>query len=193
MLRQIIDIHDRYIGEIGHGFDAWHVRYQRSATDVDEDALCGEYIVVDSYAAWADEARMALEDGGILAHPFFDVVIGAADDFVLARLDRFHIDADLACDLHAVFGASPCQLCGIGARDHGFGRSAAIVDAGTVEFPPFHHSDLHAGVREASGKRGTGLAGADHDCVEGDGGHDWPPKGQWALVGSGMTALRASE
>ena len=67
---------------------------------------------------------------------------------------------------HAVVGGGAGLLGDVGAGDHGFGGSAAGVDAGAAEELALDVGDGAASLGEASGERWAGLAGPDDDGVE---------------------------
>ena len=87
-------------------------------------------------------------------------------DFAGPGVDARHVDADVAGDHHAIVGGATGQVGGVGAGDEGFGRGAPGVDAGAADQVAFDDGDGEAGVGEAPGHRGSGLAGADDDGVE---------------------------
>ena len=87
------------------------------------------------------------------------------DNAILARLDRLHVDRDIAADTDAVIGGAPCDMCRAGTRDQCFGRDAAGVDAGAAEVFAFDERNRAAGFCEPHRERRAGLTAADEDSA----------------------------
>ena len=84
----------------------------------------------------------------------------------MRALTAFMSTVTAAGDVDAVVGGAARHMGGVGVGDEGLGGDAAGVDAGSAEELALDDGDLFAGFGEASGERGTGLAGADDDGVE---------------------------
>src|SRR5206468_12362918 len=91
--------------------------------------------VADAHDARALEVGMAFDDGDVrrAAEPFLDAAGRLRNDFVLARLDARHVDADRAGNRYAEVGGAARHVGGARAGNQWFGGVAAGVDARAPE------------------------------------------------------------
>ena len=148
--------------------DPRHVRHDRAAADIDEDARRGQHALADPHDIGAFEARMAVDDGQpSMPRSQFSIFVRALPETVSARaLTRFMSILIGLSISDAILGAASRKMRRIGAGDQRLGRHAAGVDAGSAEQMALDQRDLHAGGSQPSSQRGPGLPGPDDDGVE---------------------------
>ena len=168
VLRHLVHVHHLGIGEVGHVLDARNVGHHRAAADVDEDPVrlqaCASRST--SMRARPGEARLAPQQRDVLhaGDPGRQAVARLPDDAVLARLDRPHVDLDVARG-EAVLAAAPRHVDRARAADQRLGGNAADVDAGAAEQLALDDRGAQAFGAQARGKRGACLPGTDDDRV----------------------------
>jgi hypothetical protein len=84
---------------------------------------------------------------------------------ILAGLDSFHIDSDLAWDFHAEIRRTPRHVGGVGAGHQRFGRNAAGIDASAAERLAFDHGNGSSGIDKTLRERRPCLTGSYNDGV----------------------------
>src|SRR5215831_14130668 len=85
-------------------------------------------------------------------------------DVALALAHTNHIHARGA-DMDAVIGCPASKIGDATAGDHGFGRSAAFIDASASDLLAFDECGLEAGRGERLAQGRSALAGPDDDGV----------------------------
>ena len=156
--------------DIGHVVDLRqprHIGSHRAATDIEEDLVGLQHAPVDADRVCILEAGVAADERAPVhaRQPRLDPIAVAVHDLVFARLHLGHVDADFAC-ADTVFGAAPGRVRGVRAGHQRLGRDAAVVHTGAADQFAFDHGDRLARLRQPTGKRRPGLAGADDDRVE---------------------------
>ncbi len=102
-----VEFEDRDVGEELDIVQAGDVRHHRAATDVEEDPVGVQDVLVDPHRVWVLEAGMAAKDGAAVhpVEPVLDTLAVVEHDLVFARLDFRHVHADrTGCD--AIFRAA---------------------------------------------------------------------------------------
>src|SRR5262245_4725084 len=85
---------------------------------------------------------------------------------ILARLNAFHVDFQLASNLDAIFGSAADLVRHPRACHQRLGRNAAGVDAGTANMLALDDRGPQSLLREPVRKRWTGLARTNDNRVE---------------------------
>src|SRR6266850_1069120 len=89
---------------------------------------------------------------------YADLGSGLGHDGILSCLHLLHVHADLAGDVDAVLRSASCKMSRVGARHHGFRRSATCIDAGPAEFVALDKCNLHSRIGQSFRKRGPRLS-----------------------------------
>ena len=167
MLRHELDLHDRFIGQVGNVRQPRDGRDDRPSADVEEDLVGADAVGPHFDLAHRGEPRLRLVNGDAWhgPQPCLDVARRSARDRILACLDLRHVDADVPADHDAVLGGARGEPGRIRTCDEGLGRHAACVDAGAAEAPALDYGDLPPRLRQAVGKRRAGLARPDDGRV----------------------------
>jgi hypothetical protein len=87
-------------------------------------------------------------------------------DGILARLDRPHVDGNVALQPNTELAGAPRHPGRIGAGHQRLGRDAAGIHASAAERLALDDGDLHADLYQARGQRRSRLSGPDDDRVE---------------------------
>ena len=167
MFWQEVDIHDARVGEIRYIVDTRPVGYAGAGTHVDEDPLSLEYGAVDFERVSSNEPGMTPNQVNIIhaVQPVSDALVRGSGNSIFAGLHAAHVDGYITVDGYSKFPGLPGQVSNACTADQRFGRRAADVDAGTADQFALDDGCLLSFLVQASGKRGTGLAGADDNRV----------------------------
>ncbi len=167
VLGQEIHVHDRLVREVWNIVNARHIRHEGATADVDEDFVRGERTPVDGDGARPGETRVPADERHIahVREPLLETVRRVADDLVLARLHRAHVDAHFS-RREAVFAAAARDVRGARARHQRLRRDTAVVHARAAEVAPFDYRGLELLAVEPRGECRARLAGPDDDGVE---------------------------
>ena len=162
-----VEVQDADVGEVVDVGQAGDVGHHGAATDVEEDPVGLEHLVVDPDGVRSLEPGVPADQRAALhaVEPGLDAVPIVEHDGVLARLDLCDVDRDLA-GADTVLGAASGHVCGVRAGDQRLGRNAAVVDARAADELALDHCDGLPCGGQPAGEWRARLAGADDDGVE---------------------------
>ena len=173
VIGDLVELHEggvRVVRDVAEAVDRWD---GGARADVDDDGGGGQValpavVEVDADLVGCGEAGGAHEEVERLDLP--EAGLGAVTerfhDVAFALAHAFQVDGDAAvAGADAVFCGAPCDVGDAGAGDHGLGRGATLVDAGTAGVLALDEGDALPGLGEFAGEGAAALAGPDDDGV----------------------------
>ncbi len=168
VLRNHVERHHRGVRQKRRGLDSGPIGDGGAPAGIDEDPGRRQGLAVDAHFPGRGKRGLAsdhLQIGRALK-PARQPLDGRAHDRILAGLDRLGVDTDRPAQHHSVFACASRHVRDTRAGHQGFGRDAAVVDAGAAQVFALDERCPMAGLGQPHRQERTGLAAADNDGVE---------------------------
>ncbi len=171
MLRDIVQLHDAFVVEIGNGVETFDRGRTAARAGVDKELLRAQLPLPT--AVQGDVNLPGTGEGSLAANQLymrvfqtlFAAFAPALDDGSLSFPHTTHVDGDRA-DMYTVIGAATRQVGRTGAGHHGFGGRATAIDTSSAHILALDQRGLLSRCDQCPGQWITALSRADDDGVE---------------------------